>query len=91
MFAIGGKYLFNGKGFFQLVGALAFVLFSETAGVKIPRSSGFLGSLQKAGLRTESKKKVGRPTGRLPDLQPMLQSEFKSPAERPGGLTPSFI
>ncbi|CAL8388825.1 unnamed protein product [Boreogadus saida] len=53
--------------------------------------SGFLGSLEKAGLRTESKKKVGRPTGRLPDLQPMLQSEFKSPAERPGGLTPSFI
>ena len=30
MFAIGGKNLFNGKGFVQLVGALAFVLFSET-------------------------------------------------------------
>ena len=34
--------------------------------------------------------KVDRPTGRppeLPDLQPLLQSELKSAAERPGGLT----
>ena len=29
MFAIGGKYLFNGKGFVQLAGALAFVLFKS--------------------------------------------------------------
>ena len=38
--------------------------------------------------------KVDRPTGRppdLPNLQPLLQSELKSPAERPGGLTSSYI
>ena len=37
---------------------------------------------------------MDRPTGRppdLPDLQPLLQSELKLPAERPGGLTPSYI
>ena len=59
VFAIGGKYLFNGKGFVQLAGALAFVLFSETEGVKSPvrHGTGFLGSPEKAGLRTESRKK----------------------------------
>ena len=29
-----------------------------------------------------------RETSRSSDLQPLLQSELKSPAERPGGLTP---
>ena len=52
MFAIRGKYLFNGKGFVQLAGALAFVLFSEIEGVKSPvrHGAGFLGLLDKAGL-----------------------------------------
>jgi hypothetical protein len=47
----------KGLGFAQLAGALAFVLFSETEGVKSPvrHGAGFLGSLEKVGLRTESR------------------------------------
>ena len=96
----------KGLRFVQLAGALAlaFVLFSETVGVKSPvlHAAGFLGSLVKAGCARSLDLcriifKVDRPTGRppdlpdLPDLQPLLQSELKLPAERPGGLTPSYI
>ena len=50
----------KGLRFVQLAGALAlaFVLFSETEGVKSPvrHGAGFLGLLEKAGLRRESRR-----------------------------------
>ena len=66
MFAIRGKYLFNGKGFVQLAGALAFVLFSETAGVKSPVRQAFLVDWRRRGCAQSQKNKWAGPPGDCP-------------------------
>ena len=60
MFAIGGK------GFVQLAGTLAFVLFSETAGVKSPVRQAFLVHWRRRGCARSQKKKWAGPPGDFP-------------------------